>query len=204
MHCMICLEAGGTERPPCGFWHEGIGFHAACLERLADSGSTQCPHCGVCVPTTALKRMNRVLKGWLKTEDKRRWNHGPLFIRVQSGMMYGAEEAKVLCAAIGVVVSCLMLVAKQRSRQTEENQEEGVVFISRHEANNNTLLLSSEHKACYYRFWLYQGMHIIQVVLKRVAMLSSSSSGNHHQRIECDGYEISASRKKRKLIIGRS
>ncbi len=170
-HCMICLEPGGTERPPCGFLHDGVAFHKGCLERFADTGNTQCPHCGVCIPGTALKRLNRTLKGWLKMRD-RPWNRRPFFIRVQSGMMYGARETQVLCSAIGIVVSCLMLMARGGDK------EEGVVFVGQ--------------MATSYRFWLYQGVHMVQVVLKRVAVLASGG------RIECDGYEISASRKRRK------
>ena len=200
--CMICMEPGGTEGPPCGFWHESVGFHAACLERLADSGSTQCPHCGVCIPATALTRMNRMLKRWLTTkpcgnDSSRPWNHRPLFLRVQSGMMYGAREAQVLCSAIGVVVSCLLLVAAGGGggRRDDDDapppphkKEEGVVFVARydHEA-------AEEGHSLSYRFWLYQGMHTIQVVLTRVAVLSARGGC----RIECDGYEISASRRKR-------
>ena len=184
--CSICLEEGATEPAPCGFLH--ALFHKACLLQLADSGCTNCPHCNQTVPSVALGRMDRLLKKWVQAEGL--WSFPPCYVKVQSGMMIGKCEEHVLSTAVFDVVSTLLLLCSKtttnkkkiikKAKTKQQQQYKGIVYVSRNQRETT------------HRFTLYSNQHVVEVILQRVAVLNSNGMG----RVSCDGYEISASKKR--------
>jgi hypothetical protein len=167
--CPICLECGGTERPPCGF--DALLFHERCLVVHGDGGATQCPHCNANAPSVGLKRMRRVLDAWLQTPGL--WRRLPLFIPLQRGLMRDHCEEYALRKAVGHAVGAMLHACTQRN-------EEGIVYASRRTHTKHFIVMFQSGRR-----------EATQVVLQRSAV--SASSGV----VACtDGYTLSASCKR--------
>ena len=169
--CPICLESGGTERAPCGF--DAPMFHAHCLEAHGDAGATQCPHCNASAPSVGLRRVRRLLDGWLKTGGL--WRRSPLFVPLQRGLMRGQGETHALREVVGHAVGSMLTACAAR-------KEETIVYAARR-----------THTKQYFVMYHNNGREATEVVLQRSAVFSALG-------VACcdDGYIISASRRRRR------
>ncbi len=162
--CPICLEAGGTERAPCGC--DLIMFHPACLDKHSESGCTRCPHCNVSTPAVGLRRVRRMIDAWLDTPGL--WRQKEVFVRLQQGLMRGECEEQTTCDAVGHVVDAMQ---KKNSK---------VIFVAEKRSTRRFMMSTPR---------VTGGSDTTRVTLQRSAVVYKGGLAAC-----CDGYVLSASR----------
>jgi hypothetical protein len=167
MICGICLseEEAATAPAPCGFPH--ARFHEACLAEWARLHTNRCPHCN---GTDAVGTLRRVLSGWLASTEADTWKRGPVFVRVQGGMLRGAEETRVVRALLRCLFETVGNTARIERRSVRTLR---VVSAARVDKNNNN------------------NDRVIEVTLRRTAFLAPGGGGNG-VLVGCDGFNLTA------------
>ena len=178
MLCMICLEEGADEFPPCQNSCISPRFHKKCLEMaMYAQEKPKCPHCNQ--PITVLTNKNNTIKmegvkhkiesimqRWL--QDRGCWIKGPEYIQVNDFLMY-TKEAEGAIAIIGDFIE-----------QQLTKLSSTTIFFSK---------LKDQDAIVYRHRETTEGIET-DVLIRRTAIFNDFNLGSFRM----DGYTISMSR----------